>query len=58
MSLADPNLYWYCGNDPVNAFDDGMRGDTKRQGNSSRKSSFVAHRKIAFIAVGDIKDKW
>lgn len=28
---GDPNLYRYCGNEPVNAFDDGMRGDTKRQ---------------------------
>ncbi|GIV16598.1 MAG: hypothetical protein KatS3mg022_2033 [Armatimonadota bacterium] len=55
---GDPNLYRYAGNDPINAFDDGMRGDTKRQVNSGRKSSFIAHRKIAFIAVGDIKDKW
>ncbi len=55
---GDPNLYRYCGNDPINYADDGMRGSSRQRAVGSKKTSVFAQRKIAFIAVGDTKSNW
>jgi len=52
---GDPNLYRYCGNDPINRVDiDGSNSEEKHPNNSAgKKAKDKTRQKVAFVCVGD-----